>query len=92
MPNVLISELDASGTLASGDMFLVQHAAGPPAEFCTAAQIAAYAFASTVVLTGQTTATTVGVAGAGPALPATPEGLLQISINGTAYKIPYYLV
>jgi hypothetical protein len=42
MPNVLISELDPSGTLASGDLFLVQHAAGPPAEYCTAAQIATF--------------------------------------------------
>lgn len=42
MPNVLISELDASAALATGDMFLVQHAAGPPAEYCTATQVSDY--------------------------------------------------
>ena len=48
--------------------------------------------AGTLPLTGQTTATTVGAAGAAAALPATPTGYLEISINGTVYKIPYYAV
>jgi len=38
------------------------------------------------------TATTVGAAGAASALPATPVGYVQISIQGTNYKIPYYNV
>lgn len=43
-----------------------------------------------IVLTGQTVGTTVGAAGAGAALPATPLGYITTSINGTACKIPYY--
>lgn len=35
-------------------------------------------------------ATTVGAAGAGSALPATPAGYLVVNINGTDQKIPYY--
>ena len=42
MPNVLISELDQSAALASGSIFLVQPAAGPPAVYCTATQVATY--------------------------------------------------
>lgn len=36
------------------------------------------------------TATTVGAAGGGAALPATPVGYLRVSLNGTVRKIPYY--
>lgn len=43
------------------------------------------------VLTGATTATSA-TAGAATALPATPAGYLQIRINGTDYKIPYFNV
>ena len=46
MPNVLISELDLSPQIVGTDKFLVQHIAGPPAEFCTAAQMAVYVAAS----------------------------------------------
>ena len=46
MPNVLISELDASPQVVGTDKFLVQHIAGPPAEYCTAAQMAVYMAAS----------------------------------------------
>lgn len=42
MPNVLISELDAHTAIVSGDYFLVQPAAGPPAEYALASQIATY--------------------------------------------------
>lgn len=42
MPNVLISELDASPALVGTDVIMVQHAAGPPAEQSTIAAIAAY--------------------------------------------------
>lgn len=37
------------------------------------------------------TATTVGPAGGASSLPATPKGYLTVTINGTEYKIPYYL-
>ena len=46
MPNVLISELDLSPQIVGTDKFLVQHIAGPPAEYCTAAQMAVYVAAS----------------------------------------------
>lgn len=39
---------------------------------------------------GATTATTVGVAGAAAALPATPSGYVVINVGGTDKKIPYY--
>jgi len=64
MPNVLISELDASSALASGDIFLVQHAAGPPAEYCTARQISTYV-AQTSLATGVVLASGAAVKSAG---------------------------
>jgi hypothetical protein len=36
------------------------------------------------------TATTVGATGAASALPALPVGYVQIDVNGTLYKMPYY--
>jgi hypothetical protein len=39
---------------------------------------------------GDTTAATVGAAGAASALPANPVGYVVVSIGGTTYKIPYY--
>ena len=36
------------------------------------------------------TATTVGAAGGGSALPATPSGYLRCLLGGVARKIPYY--
>ena len=35
--------------------------------------------------------TTIGAAGAAAALPATPEGYLRVSVNGTVRRIPFYL-
>lgn len=43
------------------------------------------------VLTAATTATSA-TAGGATALPATPAGYLQVSINGTTFKLPYYAV
>lgn len=43
-------------------------------------------------MTGQTTGTTVGAAGAASALPATPTGYLTVALNGTQVKFPYYTV
>jgi len=45
-----------------------------------------------IAITTATTATTVGAAGGASALPATPSGYIQITINGTPYKLPYYPV
>ena len=42
MPNVLISELDPSPALIGSDLLLVQHAAGPPADYCTMVQVSTY--------------------------------------------------
>jgi hypothetical protein len=39
-----------------------------------------------------TTATTVGAAGGGSALPATPVGYALINVDGTDRKVPYYNV
>lgn len=43
------------------------------------------------VLTAATTATSA-TAGAASALPATPSGYLEVSINSTVFKVPYYAV
>lgn len=70
---------------------------GLTADLAAKAPIASPAFTGTVtqpdasVLTAATTATSA-TAGAATALPATPEGYLEISINGTFYKVPYYAV
>lgn len=90
MPNVLISELDASPALVGTDQLLVQHTAGPPAENCTMTQVKAFTFATNIALTGQSTAT-IAVAGI-VALPTGPVGFLTVSINGTNFKLPYYTV
>jgi hypothetical protein len=45
-----------------------------------------------ISLTAASLSSTVGSAGAANALPATPAGYIQISINGTTYKLPYYSV
>jgi hypothetical protein len=45
--------------------------------------------AGDVVFTG-TTQTTVGAAGGASALPATPTGYWQLTIDGTDYVTPYY--
>ena len=45
-----------------------------------------------ISITAASTATTVGAAGGASALPATPSGYIQITINGTPYKLPYYPV
>lgn len=61
------------------------------------APIASPTFTGTVtqptpsVVTGAATATSA-TAGAATALPATPAGYLEMSVNGTTVKIPYYSV
>lgn len=44
------------------------------------------------LFTGATLETTVGSDGGASGLPATPERYLKISVNGTEYKIPLYLI
>lgn len=44
------------------------------------------------LFTGATLETTVGGDGGASGLPATPERYLKISVNGTEYKIPLYLI
>ena len=44
----------------------------------------------TVRINNPQTQTTVGAAGAGNALPATPEGYLKLNLGGTEYVIPFY--
>ena len=47
---------------------------------------------SSVLGVNNTVATTVGVAGGASPLPALPTGYLEVTINGTLQKIPYYAV
>ena len=42
MPNVLITELDQRTTILDTDAFIVQPAAGPPAQYVTASTVATY--------------------------------------------------
>lgn len=46
-------------------------------------------FTKARIILGSTT-TTVGAAGGASALPATPTGYIEVNINGTVYKVPYY--
>lgn len=60
MPNVLISELDQIAAVVSGDVFLVQPEAGPPANYCTASQIATYVVSNPPVSSLATSPALVG--------------------------------
>lgn len=64
MPNVLISELSQKAALASGDYFLVQPAAGPPADYCFASQITTYVM-QTSLATGVVLASGAAIKSAG---------------------------
>ena len=46
--------------------------------------------AGSMALLGQNTQLTVGAAGAGGALPASPTGYLNININGTDFVMPFF--
>jgi hypothetical protein len=87
MPNLLPGELDQISTLASGDIFIVQPAAGPPCEYATATQLTAFVFSTGIALTGQTTAT--GATAGAVTLATGFAGYLVVSINGTSVKLPY---
>ncbi len=64
MPNVLISELDQKAALANGDYFLVQPAAGAPAEYVLASQVATYV-QQTALATGIVLASGAHISSAG---------------------------
>lgn len=54
------------------------------------ATLSALSVTAPPTLTGQTTGTVVGAAGAAAALPAAPLGYLTLSINGSNVRVPYY--
>ena len=56
------------------------------------AKVDGVATVGNITITAAALATTVGAAGGASALPATPSGYIQITINGTPYKLPYYPV
>lgn len=96
MPNVLISELDLSPALATGDIFLVQHAAGPPADYCTATQVVDWvmqtSLATGIVLASGASVKSAGniSLGAGVALAtnATVGYIMITSCAGTPTGVP----
>lgn len=74
----------AGGTGATADGNLALAVKGADFFTCVAAAT------PYIRLDGHETATTVGAAGAGAALPLTPTAYLRIDIGGTRFKIPYY--
>lgn len=81
---------DAVGTFtADAFISLDKITAGGTSSYAALSSTAAY-LGKTVQLAGQTTAGTVGTAGTAAALPITPTGFLQITINGGTYSLPFY--
>lgn len=80
-----------TGAITGGSLALTA-ASITSAGLLTAANIttAGVLTVGSIVLPSATTATTSVSAGAAAALPATPEGYLQVTINGTIRKIPFY--
>lgn len=87
--NVTINLLTTTTTApVAGDAFPAwQTTASQTVQFL-ATQVSAFVYATTPVLTGQSTATiaTAGLVN----LASGPVGYLVVSINGTSRKIPYY--
>lgn len=92
-----LASYDASTGLFTQSAPVIADVTGLTAALALLAPIASPTFTGTVtqpapgVLTGATTATSA-TAGAATALPATPLGYLQMSVNGTVVKIAYYSV
>lgn len=92
-----LTAYDAATGAFSAAQPAIADVSGLAAALALLAPIASPTFTGTVtqpdatVLTAATT-TTSATAGAGTALPATPEGYLSVSINGTIYKMPYFNV
>ena len=80
-----------TGAITGGSLALTA-ASITSAGLLTAANIttAGVLTAGSIVLPSATTATTSVSAGGAAALPATPVGYLQVTINGTIRKIPFY--
>ena len=80
-----------TGAITGGSLALTA-ASITSAGLLTAANIttAGVLTVGSIVLPSATTATTSVSAGAAAALPATPEGYLQVTINGEIRKIPFY--
>jgi len=80
-----------TGAITGGSLSLTA-ASINSAGLLTAANIttAGVLTAGSIVLPSATTATTSVSAGGAAALPATPVGYLQVTINGTIRKIPFY--
>ena len=88
--NVTIVEFPSATVTVAGDSFAAYKATASATVRFLATQIVSYVFSTDIAYTNQTVATTVGAAGTSPALPSTPSGYLAISINGTAYKMPFF--
>lgn len=88
--NVTIVQFASTTAPVAGDSFAAYKATASATVRFLATQIVAYVFSTDIAYTNQTVATTVGAAGTSPALPSTPSGYLAISINGTAYKMPFF--
>ncbi len=87
--NVTIAQFTAATTAPiAGDSFAAYQATASTTVRFLATQVFAYVYATTPVMTGQSTAT---IATAGSVnLASGPVGYLVVSINGTSRKIPYY--
>jgi len=49
-----------------------------------------YTLMQTIFPTATSSVSSSATAGTGSALPATPQGYLQVTVNGVAYKVPLY--
>jgi hypothetical protein len=75
--NLTIRAQNATGATSTGGDLILSPGTGTSAN-------------GSINLNGVATSTTAPAAGAGQALPATPEGYISIKINGTVRLIPYY--
>lgn len=88
--NVTINQFTAATTapVASDRFAAWQTTASQTVQFY-ATQVFAYVYATTPVMTGQSTATSCAT-GAVSFFASSPAGFVSISINGTSVKLPYY--
>lgn len=79
--NVTIGQFNTTTTpMAAGDSLAAYQATASATVRFLATQVAAYVYSTTVALTNQTTATTAGAL----------AGYVSVTINGAAYKMPFY--
>lgn len=86
--NVTIHQLPTQSAIVAGDSLPAWSATGSSTYQAFATQVSAFVFSTTMVMTGQSTAT-IATAGA-VTLASGPVGYLIVSLNGTAVKFPYY--